>query len=246
MCDWREHRGEQLAARCGGLGGQSPLINAPGTGPLYDLINFLKLINCYKQLHLRVRSDKKFGEKDSVANCQPTNIPISTNLVIWLFGEWSLNPSWPPPIVRTIRTNTNQGLGHMSGDREKSDYRVSINNLSSVFMWMPGSKIEPGTSVSVNKHATPTTPPCWLFQRQSGYSYRRSTDQCVQVRDIVTSPTLNKFYTMEDCKREFYFVLSLPVHRRDYSMFPQDRVFIGSNPASTFFSLMRTLCRWTH
>ena len=44
----------------------------------------------------------KLGEKDSVANCQPTILQISPNLVIWPFGVWSLNPSWPPPILRTI------------------------------------------------------------------------------------------------------------------------------------------------
>ena len=49
----------------------------------------------------------KFGEKDSVAICQPTILLISSNLVIWPFGEWSVNPSGPPLILQTIRTNKN-------------------------------------------------------------------------------------------------------------------------------------------
>ena len=61
--------------------------------------NLLKLIICHEQIHLRSRSDKKFGEKDSVANCQPTILQISPNSVIWPFGEWSLNPSWPPSLL---------------------------------------------------------------------------------------------------------------------------------------------------
>ena len=33
------------------------------------------------------------------------------NSVIWPFGEWSLKPSWPPPILRAIRTNKNWSFG---------------------------------------------------------------------------------------------------------------------------------------
>ena len=71
-------------------------------------------------------SDRKFGEKDSVAYCQPTIIWISPNLGIWPFGEWSLNPSWPPPILRKIWTNKVWGFGGLSRDLEKSVHWDSI------------------------------------------------------------------------------------------------------------------------
>ena len=45
----------------------------------------------------------------------------SLNLVIWSFGEWSLYSSLPPPILWTIRTNKNRGLGDLSRNLEKSD-----------------------------------------------------------------------------------------------------------------------------
>ena len=31
----------------------------------------------HEQLHLHARSDKKFAEKDSIANCQPTILRVS-------------------------------------------------------------------------------------------------------------------------------------------------------------------------
>ena len=42
-----------------------------------------------------------------------------SNSVIWPFGEWGLNPSWPPPILRTVQTNNIQGFEGLSGDLEK-------------------------------------------------------------------------------------------------------------------------------
>ena len=87
-------------------------------------------------------SDKQFGEKDSVANCQPT--------ILWIVGKWyrrpcctltflrfgfldigqvSLYPSWPPPIFQTIWANKNWGYGNMFGKSEKSKIWVSIKNF---------------------------------------------------------------------------------------------------------------------
>ena len=49
-----------------------------------------------------------------------------SNSVIWPFGEWSLNPSWPRHFLWTIQSNTNWGFGNLSGDREKSENWMSI------------------------------------------------------------------------------------------------------------------------
>ena len=73
MCDRMEHPGKQLAARCGGLGG---LIKAAMSNSVYA-----------------PRSNKKLGEKDSVANCQPTISELLENgigdLVVHLhFSDW--------------------------------------------------------------------------------------------------------------------------------------------------------------
>ena len=84
-------------------------------------------------------SDKKFGEKDSVANCQPTILQIVGKWYWWpsctttflQFGflyirEVSLYPSWPPPILQKNRTNKRRGFGDLSGVRKKSKNWVSI------------------------------------------------------------------------------------------------------------------------
>ena len=66
MCDRREDQCKQLAARRGGLGGggqSPPLFTLPRATPF-------------------ARSDKKFGEKGIVANCQPT--------ILLIVREWYL------------------------------------------------------------------------------------------------------------------------------------------------------------
>ena len=73
----------------------------------------------HERLQLCARSDKKFGERDSVANCQPTILrfsPIRESGHLEPFGEWNHNPNWPPPILRKIQTNKNQRSLGISGD----------------------------------------------------------------------------------------------------------------------------------
>ena len=53
----------------------------------------------------------------------------------------SCNPSWPPPILRTIRSNKNRGFGDLTGVLEKSEYGVSIELMGIELPTALGAKL---------------------------------------------------------------------------------------------------------
>ena len=90
-------------------------------------------------------SNKRFGEENSVANCKHTILQISLHLVIWPFGERSLNPSWPNPILRTIRAEQKLGIWQPVRSSWKV-WKLSVYQLINkqyVFKWFFNRYLNP-------------------------------------------------------------------------------------------------------